>query len=189
MFFVLGFSTLVLARTAALMETDGKKVVALSTLRQLGFIVIALALRATWVCLFHLLIHALAKANIFIIVGNLIHSQFSQQDLRFMSTGFHSKTVTLLSFISVLRLRGLVFTSGFFSKDLILAHSYRVTTSSLRRIILCLVISFTLAYCLKLIIFLTVKTRNAPLQITNENVFRLLPRLVLRIGRLRIGQF
>jgi len=47
MFFVLGFSTLVLARTAALMETDGKKVVALSTLRQLGFIVIALALRAT----------------------------------------------------------------------------------------------------------------------------------------------
>jgi len=79
---VLGFITLLVASLAALVEVDGKKIVALSTLSQLGLIFIALALGNSFICLMHVIIHALAKANLFLVVGRIIHVNYSQQDSR-----------------------------------------------------------------------------------------------------------
>jgi len=90
---MLGAMTLVLASIAALIEADGKKVVALSTLRQLGLIFIALSLGNSLICLFHLLMHAFAKANLFLIVGNFLHMRFSQQDYRQLSSGVERGTI------------------------------------------------------------------------------------------------
>jgi NADH-ubiquinone oxidoreductase chain 5 len=123
---VLGGITLLLARMAALIEVDGKKVVALSTLRQLGLMFIAISLGNNIICLFHLLIHAFAKANLFLIVGNFLHMRFSQQDYRQLSTGVEKRAVFLVIFVSVLRLRGIVFSRGFFSKDSILLREFNL---------------------------------------------------------------
>lgn len=152
---MLGRVTLLLASIAALIEVDGKKVVALSTLRQLGLIFIALSLGNRLICLFHLLIHAFAKANLFLIVGNFLHMRFSQQDYRQLSTGIEGSTVFLVMFVSVLRLRGIVFSRGFFSKDSILLREFNLIGSFLSWLIIVGVISLTLAYCLKLIFSLT----------------------------------
>jgi len=122
--FSFGTMTLMVARTAAMAESDGKKVVALSTLRQLGLIFISLSAGAPFVCLFHLLIHALAKANLFLVVGNLLHLRFSQQDARQLSTGSEDLSRSLIILISILSLRGVAFSSGFLSKDLILLNHF-----------------------------------------------------------------
>jgi len=82
---IIGILTLFVARAAALTEVDAKKVVALSTLRQLGLIIVSLTLGNVVLCLFHVLTHALAKANLFIVVGNTLHDRFAQQDSRQLS--------------------------------------------------------------------------------------------------------
>jgi NADH-ubiquinone oxidoreductase chain 5 len=121
--FSIGLVTLILARTFALIEVDGKKIVALSTLSQLGLIVFAIAVGGIQTCLFHLFIHALAKANLFIIVGGLIRTRFSNQDIREIGKALNSSVnYNLFIFIRILRLRGRLFISGFFSKDMILIN-------------------------------------------------------------------
>jgi NADH:ubiquinone oxidoreductase subunit 5 (subunit L)/multisubunit Na+/H+ antiporter MnhA subunit len=123
--------TIFIARIAALLETDSKKIVALSTLSQLGLIVLGLYLGGTFICLFHLLMHALAKANLFIIVGNLIHFSFSQQDIRRIPAGITRKRIYIIVFVRIFSLRGGVLISGFFSKDLILLFQYSILTRAL----------------------------------------------------------
>jgi NADH:ubiquinone oxidoreductase subunit 5 (subunit L)/multisubunit Na+/H+ antiporter MnhA subunit len=116
------------ASLTALTEKDAKKVVALSTLRQLGIIFISLRLGNSMICLFHVLIHALAKANLFIVVGELLHKRFAQQDIRYLVQGGLSKTLFLSKLISIVRLTGLVFSSGFFSKEQIITSQYSEIT-------------------------------------------------------------
>jgi NADH:ubiquinone oxidoreductase subunit 5 (subunit L)/multisubunit Na+/H+ antiporter MnhA subunit len=112
--------TLSVARLSALIETDAKKVVALSTLRQLGLIFIALAIGRPIICFFHIIIHAFAKANLFIIVGRILHRRFSQQDARLISSRRITFFITITITISLVRLVGIIFISGFFSKEQIL---------------------------------------------------------------------
>jgi len=132
--------------------------------------------------------HALAKANIFMIVGNLIHAQFSQQDLRFMPSGFQRKVISLFSFVRIFRLRGLVFSSGFFSKDLILIYSYSEMNRALNGLLFFTIVSLTFAYCLKLLLGLRMKSERGTTEGTRMRVAALLPSLILRTGRLLMGQ-
>jgi NADH-quinone oxidoreductase subunit L len=116
----LGVFTLISASFFALVESDTKKVVALSTLSQLGLIFIALSLGGLFICLFHLLIHAFSKANLFLIIGNLIHSRFSEQDIRFINKRERATTFYFIIFVRIMSLSGVVFISVFFSKFFIL---------------------------------------------------------------------
>lgn len=145
-----GFLTLLVARLAAIRENDSKKIVALSTLSQLGLIFISLTLGGRRVTLFHLIAHAFAKANLFIIVGNLIRHGFSQQDIRFMSKRSENRLFLLNFFISIFGLRGIMFTSGFFSKESILLSAPSQISSLLSFIIILRIVSLTFMYCLKL---------------------------------------
>lgn len=121
---VLGLWTLLVARFSALIENDRKKIIAYSTMRQLGLMRVALSFKRRYLAFFHLVTHAVFKALLFVVIGFFLLSNSHTQDLR----NSHTKLGThpVLSFIflvCLLALGGLKFLSGFFSKDLALEYS------------------------------------------------------------------
>lgn len=113
--------TIFIAGVSANYEYDLKKIIALSTLRQLGLIIRILAIGFAKLAFFHLLTHALFKALLFICAGAIIHNIKNSQDIRDIGilTKFIPYTTTCLN-ISNLALCGIPFLAGFYSKDLIL---------------------------------------------------------------------
>ena len=113
--------TLFIAGIVALIEVDFKKVIALSTLRQLGVIMFCLSIKLPYVAFFHLITHATFKALLFVRAGCVIHSNLGNQDLRSLSKCWEELPVRI-RFLSVasLSLAGVPFIRGFFSKDLII---------------------------------------------------------------------
>lgn len=118
---IIGIITIILASISALFEIDLKKIVALSTLRQLGVIILRLGLGAYIARFFHLLSHAFFKALLFISTGNIIHNSKDYQDLRQVGGSAKILPVTnRFTLISRIRLIGVPFMSAFFSKEIIL---------------------------------------------------------------------
>ncbi len=117
--FFLGCITISIAGLSALQEIDAKKIVALSTLSQLGLIIMTLGIGAEKSAFFHLISHAFFKALLFIVVGNIIHLSRRYQDLRKMSVIYYiSFKRVIIGRVSNFSLIGLPFLSGFYSKDL-----------------------------------------------------------------------
>ncbi len=114
----LGCLTIFMAGMAAIVEIDIKKIVALSTLRQLGVIIISIGAGLISVAYFHLLSHAFFKALLFITVGAIIHISRDYQDIRKIRL-LRKRCPTTLRFNlrANLSLCGIPFTSGFYSKD------------------------------------------------------------------------
>ena len=118
---LMGSLTIIIARFRALFETDLKKIVALSTLSQLGVIILALGLGAFTARFFHLLRHAFFKALLFLTTGAIIHRSNNYQDLRVIGGASNSLPLTSsFCLISIISLIGFPFISAFFSKELIL---------------------------------------------------------------------
>lgn len=186
---ILGLATLLVASCAALKEIDAKKIVALSTLRQLGLIYLALMLSGPFIVLFHLLIHALAKANLFLRVGTFIHSRFSQQDVRRISLGREYISMFLFVFIRIISLSGLVFTSGFFSKDLILLLNYFSINRLLFSFLVVGVITLTLSYCVKLLVLFLKNRRSFKVFRARDRISIYLPRIIFSSLRITLGYF
>merc|ERR1719153_1320842 len=114
---VLGTMTIIIAGLAAMLEMDIKKVIALSTLRQLGVIMIILGGGRPVLAYFHLLSHAFFKAILFICAGIIIHNIKDYQDIRKMGRGFYFIPL-IISIIMVanLSLCGFPFLRGFLQK-------------------------------------------------------------------------
>nr|QPN54218.1 NADH dehydrogenase subunit 5 [Heterodoxus spiniger] len=110
--------TMTLASTAALMEYDLKKVIALSTLSQISFMFFSLSLKLTTLAFFHMVMHAFFKAATFMIAGVIIHNSGNNQDLRVLYVN-NNKLLLLLLLFCQMSLSGFLFLSGFYSKDLI----------------------------------------------------------------------
>lgn len=157
---VVGVLTLVVARIRALFESDAKKIVALSTLRQLGLIFLALGIGNSILCLFHVITHALAKANLFLVVGTYLHAKYSQQDSRRLAPGQASFILIIGGIIRVLRLIGFIFLRGFYSKEQILFKTYSLLSRLLLMILLVGISSLTLVYCVRLLYFLVVSNKT-----------------------------
>jgi len=118
---ILGTVTIMIAGLAAIFEIDMKKVIALSTLRQLGIMMIILGAGNPLLAYFHLISHAFFKAILFICAGIIIHNIKDYQDIRNMGSGLMSLPITIsIIMVANLRLCGLPFLSGFYSKDIIL---------------------------------------------------------------------
>ena len=114
-------STLFMAGIRASYEFDIKKVIALSTLSQLGVIIISLAFFIPYLALFHLYTHALFKAMLFLCAGIIIHNNKNTQDLRILGNLWKDIPLTIRCLnIANLALCGAPFLRGFYSKDLIL---------------------------------------------------------------------
>nr|APX39449.1 NADH dehydrogenase subunit 5 [Chrysolina hyperici] len=112
--------TMFMSGLGANFEFDLKKIIALSTLSQLGMMVSILALGSYKLAFFHLLTHALFKALLFMCAGNIIHNLNNCQDIRNMGSLIYHMPLTCVFFnISNFSLCGLPFLSGFYSKDLI----------------------------------------------------------------------
>nr|YP_010891537.1 NADH dehydrogenase subunit 5 [Desbruyeresia armata]WJK73073.1 NADH dehydrogenase subunit 5 [Desbruyeresia armata] len=143
--------TLLMAGIAANYENDLKKVIALSTLSQLGVMMMSLGMGMVSLSLFHLYTHALFKALLFICAGTIIHNSANTQDLRFMGMIFKQAPLTITCMnIANLSLCGAPFLSGFYSKDLILETSLASPTNFLMVFLIFLATGMTAAYSLRL---------------------------------------
>nr|AML25913.1 NADH dehydrogenase subunit 5 [Staphylinidae sp. BMNH 1274216] len=117
----IGSMTMFMAGLGANFEFDLKKIIALSTLSQLGLMMSILSLGEYNLAFFHLLTHALFKATLFMCAGCMIHNLLNCQDIRYMGSLIMFMPLTCCFFnISNLALCGIPFLSGFYSKDLIL---------------------------------------------------------------------
>nr|YP_009501886.1 NADH dehydrogenase subunit 5 [Arytainilla spartiophila]AWU48851.1 NADH dehydrogenase subunit 5 [Arytainilla spartiophila] len=112
--------TILVASISALQEYDMKRLVAFSTLGQLGFMIFILSLGYVYIAFFHLLVHALFKALLFMCTGLVIYSSGGIQDLRKMGSLLVNPLMSVSLNISLLSLMGLPFSSGFYSKDSLL---------------------------------------------------------------------
>nr|QZR91963.1 NADH dehydrogenase subunit 5 [Filchnerella dingxiensis] len=118
---IIGCMTMFMAGLGANFEFDLKKIIALSTLSQLGLMMSILAMGYPSLSFFHLLTHALFKALLFMCAGSMIHNLSDTQDIRFMGSIVYFMPLTSVCFnVSSLSLCGLPFLAGFYSKDLIL---------------------------------------------------------------------
>nr|QOL00745.1 NADH dehydrogenase subunit 5 [Sinotmethis amicus] len=118
---LIGCMTMFMAGLRANFEFDFKKIIALSTLSQLGLMMSILAMGYPKLAFFHLLTNALVKALLFMCAGSMIHNLKDSQDIRFMGSivNFMPLTSVCLN-VSSLSLCGIPFLAGFYSKDLIL---------------------------------------------------------------------
>ena len=148
--FYLGRFTILLAGVRALREIDAKKIVALSTLSQLGIIIITLGRNIHEIAFYHLLSHAFFKALLFMVVGNIIHLSERYQDLRKMSCERKiSLESVIMGAISNFRLMGLPFLSGFYSKDLCIEISLAYINNLFGKFIFVLGVVLTVLYSLR----------------------------------------
>nr|AWB98232.1 NADH dehydrogenase subunit 5 [Anopheles homunculus] len=113
--------TMFMAGLGANFEFDLKKIIALSTLSQLGLMMSILSMGYYKLAFFHLLTHALFKALLFMCAGSIIHNMKNSQDIRMMGSLMMSMPLTCSCFnVANLALCGMPFLAGFYSKDLIL---------------------------------------------------------------------
>src|SRR5688572_7332758 len=121
---IIGCVTLTMAALIAIAQSDIKKVLAYSTLSQLGYMILAMGV-GSWVGgLFHLITHAFFKALLFLGSGSVIHAAHHEQEMPQYGGLWRKIPVTALTFgIAVLAIAGIPSLSGYFSKDMILAHA------------------------------------------------------------------
>ncbi len=122
---VVGLATALLAASIAIKQNDIKKVLAYSTVSQLGFMFMALGTGNYVAAVFHVLTHAFFKALMFLGSGSVIHAMGGEQDIQKMG-GLHKymKITSITFLIGCLAISGIPGFSGFFSKDEILAGAY-----------------------------------------------------------------
>jgi len=122
---IVGISTALLAATIAIKQNDIKKVLAYSTVSQLGYMLLGLGVGAYSGAVFHVITHAFFKALLFLGAGSVIHAMHHEQDIRKMG-GLKSKLpITHITFlIGCIAIAGVPPFSGFFSKDEILAAAF-----------------------------------------------------------------
>jgi NADH-quinone oxidoreductase subunit L len=122
----IGLATALLAATIALKQNDIKKVLAYSTVSQLGYMFLALGVGAYSAAVFHVMTHAFFKALLFLGSGSVIHAMSGEQDIRNMGGLSKKLKVTFFTFtIGCIAIAGIPPFSGFFSKDAILLSAFQ----------------------------------------------------------------
>nr|AWV83335.1 NADH dehydrogenase subunit 5 [Mogannia minuta] len=130
LFLTLSLLTMFMSGITANFEFDMKKIIALSTLSQLGIMMTILMIGFPMLSFFHLIIHALFKASLFLCAGIIIHNMNNNQDIRMMGCMYQymPMTMTMMN-ICNLSLCGIPFMSGFYSKDLIIEMMWSENTN------------------------------------------------------------
>jgi NADH-quinone oxidoreductase subunit L len=121
----LGAFVAVFAASMALVNRDLKRIIAYSTLSQLGYMFVAAGLGAYWIALFHLMTHAFFKSLLFLGAGNVMHAMDDELDIKKMGGLYESmKATAILMTIASVALAGIYPFAGFFSKDKILEVAF-----------------------------------------------------------------
>src|SRR3712207_3509019 len=122
---IIGTATLLFAATVALAVTDLKRIIAYSTISQIGYMVLGVSVAAYGAGLFHLMTHAFFKALLFMGAGSVIGAMAGIQDVDRMGGFRRAMPFTFVTFtVGALVLAGFPFLSGFFSKDEIIAYAF-----------------------------------------------------------------
>src|SRR5690606_15644245 len=121
----IGICTALLAAAIAVTQNDIKKVLAYSTVSQLGYMFLGLGVGAFTGAFFHVITHAFFKGLLFLGAGSVIHAMSDEQDMRRMGGLKKKLPITYLTMlIGTIAISGIPPLSGFFSKDEILAHAF-----------------------------------------------------------------
>nr|YP_010222661.1 NADH dehydrogenase subunit 5 [Urochela caudata]UCC46124.1 NADH dehydrogenase subunit 5 [Urochela caudata] len=153
-FIYLSLLTMFMAGLGANFEYDLKKIIALSTLSQLGMMMTILFMGNSFISFFHLLSHAFFKALLFLCAGLIIHCMSDSQDIRHMGNLIFQLPFTCTCFcISTLSLCGLPFLSGFYSKDMILEYCSLNYTNLFVYFLLFLSVGLTVSYSFRLVYY------------------------------------
>lgn len=150
--------TLFISGLGAVYECDLKKVIALSTLSQLGVIIFSLSVGLWELAFFHLISHATFKSLLFLCAGVYIHSFNDTQDIRGLGINIFSYPVAGIYFIGCsLSICGFPFLAGFYSKDLVLEIFFNGKMPIFRVILLVIGVIFTVVYRVRLINYVYIK--------------------------------
>nr|WRY69437.1 NADH dehydrogenase subunit 5 [Acanthochitona defilippii] len=152
---IISAMTMLMAGFAANFETDLKKIIALSTLSQLGVMMFSIAIGLPSLAFLHLLTHALFKALLFLCAGKIIHSHANNQDIRKMSHLWSQLPISSTCFnIANLALCGFPFMAGFYSKDLIIETMLLNQNNYLMILMMMTATMLTASYSLRLSFFI-----------------------------------
>lgn len=153
--FFISILTIFISRFIANFENDLKKIIALSTLSQLGLIIIVLRLGFKNIAFYHLLTHAIFKSMLFICVGILIHFIINRQDIRlYGNLRGRVSFVFIRLYIGSLALCGTPFIAGFYSKDIIVELILVGKINNFILLIILLSLVFTVSYTVRLIYYI-----------------------------------
>jgi NADH-ubiquinone oxidoreductase chain 5 len=189
--FFIGTFTIFISGLGANYETDLKKIIALSTLRQLGVIIITLSLGFYELSFFHLLRHALFKSLLFLCAGVFIHSVRDIQDIRFLGGLEHGCPIRSFYFTACsLSLCGFPFISGFYSKDSILENFIIIRDRLFILLIILVGTIFTVTYSVRLGYYLFFKNLGVKrfLHIEEHSVI-IIPMRLLFVLAVSAGRF
>jgi len=177
---------LLVARLAAIVGPDFKKIIALRTMSQVAFIFIIVSIGAPIIGMFHLLTHALFKSRLFIRAGGFIHLGRSNQDTR-MRHYYKFRWRSMIGVgLPVLSLCGLTAMSGFVSKEIILLFSTQSGVSLFSGLMLMSGVVFTFGYSGRLC-YRLVRPIREPVHLIYDNKFLFTRRVVLITGRVVAG--
>lgn len=153
---IVGVATALVAATIATRQNDIKKVLAYSTVSQLGFMFMALGVGAYTAAVFHVITHAFFKALLFLGSGSVIHAMGGEQDIRSMG-GLKSKlkTTYFTFLIGCVAIAGIPPLSGFFSKDEIMMHVFAQGTMGMVVWMLAALAALMTAYYMFRLLFIT----------------------------------
>nr|YP_009379193.1 NADH dehydrogenase subunit 5 [Kiwa tyleri]ARQ27016.1 NADH dehydrogenase subunit 5 [Kiwa tyleri] len=184
--------TMFMSGLGANFEYDLKKIIALSTLSQLGVMLSILALGFKELAFFHLLTHALFKALLFMCAGVIIHNMKEYQDIR--SMGGLSKMLPLTSMclnLSNLALCGIPFLAGFYSKDLILEVAFMSNINMMSFMLFILATGLTVCYTFRLVYYTLTGEFNLTVisSISDNSIIMINPMLGLSLGAILSGAF
>nr|CCI71918.1 NADH dehydrogenase subunit 5 [Metacrangonyx longipes] len=151
--------TMLLSGWMANFEMDMKKIIALSTLSQLGLMMMIMSLNLPELAFFHLITHAMFKSTIFMCAGIMIHNMMGSQDLRLTDNFFVSGPFLGLFFaISNMSLCGFPFLAGFFSKDLLLENILSYNMNIFFQFSSMMGVGLTVSYSLRIIYYMSNKS-------------------------------
>nr|YP_008080950.1 NADH dehydrogenase subunit 5 [Psococerastis albimaculata]AFY16890.1 NADH dehydrogenase subunit 5 [Psococerastis albimaculata] len=186
---VVSVLTMFMSGLGAIFEYDLKKIIALSTLSQLGLMISTLCLGMTEFCFFHLLTHALFKSLLFMCAGYIIHGMKDSQDIRFMgSLTSQSPLLSIYFNMSNLSLCGMPFLAGFYSKDLILENILMFNMNSLIYFLYFLSTMLTVVYTFRLIYFSMVNSfKLMPYHCFNDEDYLMLFSMIVMVFMVIIG--
>nr|APF47530.1 NADH dehydrogenase subunit 5 [Diolcogaster sp. SNS-2016] len=155
---ILSSFTMFLSGVSANFEFDLKKIIALSTLSQLGLMFFIYSFNLPILTFFHLITHAMFKSLLFLCSGIIIHNYSNNQDIRLISlNNYYMPLINMIFIISSLTLCGMPFLSGFYSKDLIIEMFNMKFNNFFFFLIMYLSMGLTVSYSFRLIYYLNFK--------------------------------
>nr|AUJ22084.1 NADH dehydrogenase subunit 5 [Tettigades chilensis] len=180
LFMLLSVMTMIMSGIGANFEFDLSKIIALSTLSQLGIMMTILMFGYPMLSFFHLIIHALFSASLFLCAGMIIHGFSNNQDIRMMGCLCYQMpmTMTMLN-IANLSLCGIPFMSGFYSKDLIMESMCFNNINFVIMVLMYIGIGLTSFYSMRLSFFLMFANHNYDSFISLKETFNNMIKSVL----------